>query len=94
MDLGDFFTDITALGGERRGWRSALVVVFILLGAGGGAWLGYGVHGFPIALGWGAVGAFVGWFLGMFIRGLIMIGLITFIALVGLWGWMWLTGQL
>ncbi len=92
MPLEDFFGDLLTAGSDGKGWRSFWALLGLGLGVIVGGYIGYQTS-FVTAIGSAAMGGFVGWVLGVALKGLFRIValMIVFIAIIA--GWYWLTGR-
>ena len=94
MDLGDLFSDATLAGADgKRGIYSRVALVFAIVGAGLGGYLGYLTGAFGPAIGWALIGAFVGWILGLAVRGFAVFLAIFAVMLVAGLAWAWVKGM-
>ena len=95
MALDDFIGDMLDTGASgKRGAFSRVALVGGVLGAGVGAYVGHQGAGIAQAVGYAAIGAFVGWLLGLLLRGFAIFGALFAVALAGVLGWQWITGGL
>lgn len=95
MPFADFFSDMTMIGADgKRGIFSRVALVGLVLGAGVGGYLGYLTGGVVQAMGGVALGAFLGWVLGLALRGFAVFLVIFAVILAATLGWKWVTGGL
>ena len=91
MDF-DFLTGLAEIGSSRGRWKSLPAVLFGVLGALLGGYLGFTSEGLTA----GATGAFVGgvfgWFLVSILTGALLILALTLVFGLAVGAWIWLTG--
>lgn len=94
MDLGEFFGDLMDVGSQKGGWKSWWAIFCLVLGAGVGGWVGYASTGVLWAFGGAAIGGFLGWVLGVMLKGVFRIAAFVIVFTVIIVGFQWMTGTL
>lgn len=91
MDL-DFLTGLAEIGSRGGRWKSFSAILFAVLGAGVGGYLGYDAEGLRGALGGGFAGGVLGWFLVAILSGVFLILALMLVIGLAAGFWIWLTG--
>lgn len=91
MDF-DFLTGLAEIGSSGGRWKSFTAILFGVLGAGLGGYIGFHSIGVAGAAGGVFAGGLIGWFLAALLTGLLMIVVLTVVFGLLYGGWIWLTG--
>ena len=92
--MDDFLGGLLEVGSSRGGWRSPLAIIGLIAGAVLAFWLAYEPGALLTAFGYAFPGAFLGWIVGVALRGLWAILGVMILVGAAYVGWLWLTGGL
>ena len=91
MDF-DFLTGLAEIGSRGGRWKSFTAILFAVLGAAVGVYLGYEAEGLRGALGGVFAGGVLGWFLVAILSGVFLVLVLMLVFGLAAAGWYWLTG--